>query len=186
MNQTTLTQDGKMILDSTCSFSKIWPKHATVRIDVRPECNPDIVMSATDLKFPDKHFDEIYCDPPHMFRRGKDLTKIKINRRLSGRRSPGMFERYGFWATKEEWFDFIDKTNKEFSRVLKSDGLLYYKITEASGCTKPSDLIERMTNFVVVEDLFDKVKSNLGKGNTHYITFKHRFTEIDSDTWDGA
>jgi len=171
--QTTLTQNAPMILDATCSFGKIYPKHATVRIDIRPECKPDIVMDARDLKFPDNYFDQIYCDPPHLIRKAPLHYRIKEVRRLSGRRSPDAFTRYGWWKTNEEWFDFIEKTNKEFHRCLKKDGLLYYKITEAGGCTKPSDLIERMTNFELVEDKTNPSKSNLpSKGITHWLTFR--------------
>lgn len=171
MIQSSLDGKGKMILDSTCSYKRKWPKHATVRIDVRSKVRPDIVMSATDLKFPDNHFDEIYCDPPHLYRDSEPID-MQYKRRLSGRTSPGMFDRYGFWKKEEDWFEFIDKTNKEFARCLKPNGKLFYKITEAGGCTKPKDLIEKMTNFVLVNDVFDKVQSNMGRGLTHYLEFK--------------
>lgn len=171
--QTSLTNDGPVILDATCSFSKIWPKTASIRIDIRPECNPDVVMDAKDLKFPDNYFDEIYCDPPHMFRKGNNISKIKIQRRLSGRRSPDGFTRYGWWANTDEWFQFIQKTNAEFSRCLKPDGILHYKITEAGGCTKPLDLIVRMTNFFLLKDEVKPVKNGFGSGKTHLLKFKN-------------
>lgn len=169
--QTTLTGNGPMILDATCSFSKIWPKIASIRIDVRPECNPDIVMDAKSLKFPNNYFDIIYCDPPHYIHKG-NLTRIKQVRRLSGRRSPDPWTRYGFWNNNEEWFDFIEKTNKEFSRCLKPNGILYYKITETSGCTKPKDLIERMSSFEVIEDKTEPTKKGFRNGKIHWIIFK--------------
>lgn len=108
--QTTLI-DGPKILDATCSFSKIWPKHATVRIDIRAECKPDIVMDAKNLKFEDNYFDQIYCDPPHWIRNSNDLTRIKIVRRLSGRKTPDSFTRYGFWKSEEEWFHLSSQKN---------------------------------------------------------------------------
>lgn len=169
--QTSLTGEGPKILDSTCSFSKIWPKHATIRIDIRPETNPDIVMDAKDLKFPNDYFDEIYCDPPHLM--AKEVPqRIKQFRRLSGRRSPDPWTRYGFWKTKEEWFEFIEKTNNEFYRCLKKDGKLFYKLTKAAQCTKYEDLIERMTNFTCIKiDEQKQVKSNFGKGKQVWLTF---------------
>lgn len=175
-----------MILDATCSFKRIWPKHATIRIDIRPEVKPDIVMDAKDLKFVDNYFDEIYVDPPHWFRKGKMSPRIKQVRRLSGRRTPDAFTRYGWWPSQKEWFDFIDATNKEFYRCLKKSGRLYYKITEAKGCTKPLDLVERMTNFELIEDKISKTNSNFtSKGIVHWLTFKVKLTEVDSDNWDG-
>jgi hypothetical protein len=172
--QTTLTNAGLRILDATCSFGKIWPKHASIRIDIRPECKPDIVMDAKDLKFPDNYFDQIYCDPPHIITKTKDFSKMKFKRRLTGRSSPILMERYGVWKSYEEWLEFMEKTNKEFFRVLKPNGVLFYKITEASGCTKPSDLIERMSNFILIEDKSEPVKSTMGKGKTHWLTFHSR------------
>ena len=70
MSQTFLDENPPMILDATCSYGRIWPAHATVRIDIRPETKPDFVMDNTNLNFPDAFFDEIYYDPPHVFRRG--------------------------------------------------------------------------------------------------------------------
>ena len=60
MTQTSLDTTGKIILDATCSYARIYPKFATIRIDIRPQTKPDIVMDAKDLKFIDNYFDEIY------------------------------------------------------------------------------------------------------------------------------
>jgi hypothetical protein len=187
IKQTTLTSNAPMILDATCSFSHIWPKHATVRIDIRPECKPQIVMDARDLKFPDNYFDEIYCDPPHFIRKNGTVSKMIINRRLDGKRSPDPITRYGVWKNIEEWYDFIEKTNNEFCRVIKPNGILHYKMTEGKGCMTITSLLNRMTNFELIEDK-SKYKgiSTMGKGILHFLKFKVKFTEIDSDTWDGA
>ena len=55
MKQMSLDNTGKMILDATCSYARVWPKHATIRIDIRPQTKPDIVMDATELKFSDNY-----------------------------------------------------------------------------------------------------------------------------------
>lgn len=169
--QTTLDEDAPLILDATCSFRKNWPKSATIRIDIRPETKPDIVMDATDLKFPNASFDAIYCDPPHFVIK-KPSARIKQWRRMHGRISIDPFTAYGYWKTEAEWFAFIEGTNREFARCLKSNGILYYKITEGGGCTKPNDLIERMTNFVTVKDEVKASKTNFGKAKTHWLTMK--------------
>lgn len=175
MEQTLLDSSGKRILDATCSYARKWPKHATIRIDIRPETNPDMVMDAKQLSFPNNHFDEIYCDPPHLFRNGPHKTEAQ-KRRLLGRKSPGFWERYGHWKSKEEWFAFVEKTNNEFYRVLKKDGVLNYKIAEGSSSVKIDDLVQKMTNFDLIKDDYLPSKSNLGKGVTHYLTFKPRLT----------
>lgn len=170
MEQTLLDDKGKRILDCTCSFAKIWPKHATIRIDIRPETKPDIVMDAKQLDFPNNFFDELYCDPPHFFRKGQHPTE-KQKRRLEGRTSPGFYERYGHWNNKEEWNEFVEKTNIEFSRVLKDDGKLFYKLTEANSTTNVSEFIDKMTNFILVEDNVQPSKSNRSNAKTHFLIF---------------
>lgn len=172
--QTSLTGQGPKILDATCSFGRIWPKYATIRIDIRKECNPDIVMDAKDLKFENDFFDEIYCDPPHLIRKGDNLEGSKRKTRLSGRlSSSNMFVRFGYWHNHEEFYEFVDKTNNEFYRVLKPKGIIHYKMTDGSGCVRTSDLIERMTNFTLTKDERTKSKSALGpNGNARWLTFR--------------
>lgn len=176
MNQTTLDNNGKRILDATCSYARVWPKHATIRIDIRPEVNPDYTMDAKNLTFEDESFDEIYCDPPHLFRKGEHKTE-SIKRRLTGRKSPGFWQRYGYWNSKEDWIEFVTKTNESFARVLTDNGLLHYKITESSSSITLKDLVTRMDNFNLISDTQKDSNSNLGTGNVHYLTFEKRTTD---------
>ena len=168
INQSFLDSNGKIILDATCSYARVWPKFATIRIDIRPETKPDIVMDAKNLKFPDSYFDEIYCDPPHLMRNGPHKTEAQT-RRLSGRRTPGFWERYSYWSNKDDWNDFITKTNSEFYRVLKSNGIIFYKITE-SPIINYEDFLKRMSNFNLISDNCTDSKSNLGSGSVHFLT----------------
>ena len=163
--QTTLTENPPLILDATCSYTTIWPKFATIRIDIRPRVKPDLVMDARKTSFPDQYFDEIYCDPPHI-----------IDVRISSKSSPQgqkMKERYGYWSHPREWKEFIQATNIEFARILKPDGVLHYKIVDGKwwGMTKLKDLLEGMTNFTVIKD---RVTPSGGSKNnkTHWLTMK--------------
>ena len=174
--QTTLTEDPPMILDATCSYFHIWPRHATIRMDIRPECKPDIVGDIRKTEFPDNYFDEIYLDPPHMIR--KDLMHfphdiMAIKRRLSGRRTPHMFDRYGVFKTRKEWIDFVKQTNKELLRILKPTGRVIYKATfsENNKLIKRVDL-NLMTNFKVIDEKITKSKKSGSKNKVHWITFK--------------
>src|SRR2546426_10784868 len=123
MSQTFLTENPPMILDATCSYTRKWPRYATIRIDIRPETKPDIEMDNANLQFPDGYFDLIYYDPPHVIRRGSDLKWMewfKRYRRLhESRTSPGFFERYGSWESKEAFLQNIIGVNQEFYRCLK-------------------------------------------------------------------
>ena len=57
------------ILDACCSKRAFWVnKHHpdATYIDIRPEVNPDRIMDCRNTSFPDKTFDLIVFDPPHV------------------------------------------------------------------------------------------------------------------------
>ena len=165
-----------MILDATCSWkhdgrSKRWPEHATIRIDIRPEVRPDIVMDACSLKFPDHFFDAIYYDPPHLFRKSDNIESLKRAKKLSGRKVKNtMFVLYGYWHNRDEWLSFLDRSLKEALRCLKPDGIVYYKITESPGM-KIGDLEGH--GFNIVEKKTTNTKSKVGsKAKVHWLTMR--------------
>ena len=178
--QTYLTENPPMILDATCSYARIWPAHATIRIDIRPETKPDKVMDNANTDFPDHYFDEIYYDPPHVIRRSQDRAWIQDHferdRRRTGRTSPGFFERFGWWESKQVFLNNIDGVNKEFYRILKESGQLRIKISFEVGhktrCITKDDFFSRMTNFRTIKDCITKSKSNLGKNEVHWLTMR--------------
>jgi len=182
VSQTFLTENPPMILDATCSYKKIWPRHATIRIDIRPEVHPDRVLDARHTDFPDHYFDEIYCDPPHLIA-GRKLVIDKIIAACirSGRtRSSSMFERYGYWITREDWHDFLRETNKEFYRILKPTGILNYKITDGKtergykgGATHLHEM-DMMTNFKIIKQRITSSGARMTKNpsKVYWLTMK--------------
>ena len=177
--QTTLTEDAPLILDATCSSERIWPRYATVRIDIRPEVHPDIVMDNTKLQFADASIGIIYYDPPHVIRRTQDLKwmqHFKELRRKNGRTSPSFFERFGYWESKAAFIQNLDGVNKEFYRCLKPTGELRCKISVESGhktrCITVEEFFAHMNNFILVKDKTSKSKSNLGKNVVHWLVMK--------------
>lgn len=178
--QSTLTNNPPIILDATCSFFRIWPRHATIRMDVRPEVKPDIVGDIRKTNFPSYYFDEIYLDPPHMIRKDNPEhafahDKMSIKRRLSGRRTPHAFDRYGTWKTKKEWLEFLESINIELKRILKPGGKVRFKITcgEDRRIIKREDM-DRLTNFQVLKEKITKSKYPGSKNQVHWITFTKR------------
>lgn len=159
--QTALTEDAPMILDATCSFGKVWPKTATVRIDIRPEVRPDLVMDARQLRFPSSFFDAIYCDPPTIFGEGKGY-----------RFTHDMVDRYGHWNSRKEWLDFANRSTREFHRCLKPTGLLFYKITETRDRRLKIADILAVGLFEIIEDKTTVSKSNHTKSTVHWLTMK--------------
>lgn len=183
IKQGTLTEHAPIILDATCSYARIWPRYASIRIDIRPEVKPDTVMDAGDLKFPDHYFDTIYCDPPHLIRSSQTHESLRLLRLRSGRTSPGFFERYGLWVHKADWLNFVERTNKEFYRCLKPTGTLHYKLTESNSRNNATvhlkHLLKGMTNFETVSDKQTPSRSNLkNKSMVHWLTMKPKYVEI--------
>ena len=174
-SQSALTENPPLVLDATCSWSKVWPKFATVRIDIRPEAHPDILMDARNLKFPNAFFDAIYCDPPHIIRKNGNVSAAaRIARLRRGHSDKNFFDRFGLWSSRAEWLDFLDKTDKEFARCLKPVGLLHYKVTDGEGNsgTKVSEVLERMVSFTVINDKKTKTGKALGQNIVHWLTMK--------------
>lgn len=174
--QTALTESPPIILDATCSYGRRWPRFETIRIDIRPEVHPDFVMDAKHTNFPDYHFDEIYCDPPHIVRKSP----------LSGMED--IYQRYGWWKSRSEWIDFLRQTNIEFFRILKLDGVLHYKITdgatfkgETGGATHLRELIREMTNFEITKDRITESKNHVlkSKSKVHWLILKPKPCHAD-------
>ena len=133
-------------------------------MDIRAKVNPDIVASACYLPFRDGVFTKIYCDPPHI-----------IDVRIKSKSSPlgaKMKARFGFWPHPREWKKFIEMTNSEFARCMKSAATLEYKVVDGKwwGMTKLRDL-QAMNKFMV---LSDKARVSAGSKNniTHFLTLK--------------
>ncbi len=176
--QTFLTENPPMILDATCSFYRNWPSHATdgLRMDNRLVVEPDICADATALPFRDHSLDRVYLDPPHMIRKDPMILRddiSQIRRRLSGRLSEGDLTRYGFFRSKQDWWAFLDAVNSEIPRVLKSDGLSFWKLTfgKDSRNIKESDL-SRLNNLMVIERRITKSRKPNSKNSVHWLTLK--------------
>jgi hypothetical protein len=175
-SQTTLDANAPRILDATCSYkhrNRIprWPAHATIRIDIRPEVRPDIVMDARKLDFPDYYFDKIYCDPPHLFRRSDNgLMQLRAMRRLHPDMGPlSTYERFSYWHTRQEWLDFVSKSMPEFLRCLMPNGKLHYKLTESKDMNV-SDLLG--LGFSIKLDRVTLSKGISRKMRVHWLTMK--------------
>lgn len=181
--QDTLTPDAPVILDATCSDKKIWPREATIRMDVRREVKPDIVADARYLPFRPGVFHRVNCDPPHLIDKDRweqDKPKysrwfVSVNRHREGFSHQHIlhsYRRYGLWHSREEWLAFLEATNNEFARVLKQTGVLEYKIgeTKAKGrSVKVDELIVAYTNF---EETRRKITQSNVHNPTYWLTMK--------------
>jgi hypothetical protein len=122
-----IERENKFILDACCGSRMMWfnKRHPnTLYIDNRIEehleqqghqnniiVKPDMVMDFRDLKFPNKSFKLVVCDPPHLTKLGES----GIYRRLFGR------------LDKDNWREDLKKGFSEMWRVLDDYGIFLLK-----------------------------------------------------------
>lgn len=85
--------------------------------------------------------------------------------------------RFGFWTSEKQWYDFIEGTNTEFTKALKKEGVLEYKIVDGKHgrMVRLKDL-DRMTAFKLIKST--KRKSPLGHNDTYFLTMKPRLDAV--------
>lgn len=177
--QTTLTENAPMILDATCSFAKIWPPHASIRMDKRREVKPDIVADARHLPFRDRIFQEIFCDPPHLIVKGTKeefYARMAKFARRTGRAKWSNFSRYGWWSSREEWLGFVKATGAEFARCIAKGGSLHYKITDTNATTLAD--LEIMSNWQRQRQRQRRSKGKFRKRTVSFVVFAPTATPV--------
>src|SRR2546426_512926 len=112
------------ILDATVNVGRFWrgSKRKILGIDINPIFRPDIVADNCQMPLPDRSFDVVVYDPPHVPNQGKDVQK-DFNTRF------GLTLR----SSKENGYNFAHTFPpfvKEAYRVLKAEGVLFCKISD--------------------------------------------------------
>jgi hypothetical protein len=125
-----------MILDATASNRTIWEEKewdSIVYLDIekRLERKPSIFADNNFLPFRDGCFDTIFYDPPYYWGSPKDFYSIpdaKTYKELFGenRKYPRYYGVDKF-KNKSALIASIHRAFKEFERVLKPDGLVWFK-----------------------------------------------------------
>ncbi|HBC7186340.1 TPA: class I SAM-dependent methyltransferase [Morganella morganii] len=111
------------------------------------DINPDVIADFRNLPFPDKSFEMVIFDPPHLVRAGENGWQRK---------------KYGA-LDKESWRDDLTKGFGEAMRVLKPNGILIFKWNETQ--IKTSEVL-------VLTDYKPVFGHPSGKrSNTHWVTF---------------
>lgn len=184
-----------MILDVTCSSKRRWPAQADLRFDRDPSARPDVVADAGCLPLPDASVDELYCDPPHMVKSyasksGRVFLDKQSMAQVVGPKMEAKaheYRRFGLWPSMVDYFQFLDRCDAEWARVIKPGGLVHYKTTDGSrshGTTiRRTDAIARLTRFELVAEEREVSRGFFAKLHakkhgtvtyTYYLTFRRR------------
>jgi len=128
-----------MILDATAGNRTMWKDghiEDTIYIDMerKLEVKPTIFADNTNTPFFDKQFDTIFYDPPHAYGAKGWFHSLpdKAQFRFKYPNEKGIPRYYGGdkYKSGQELIVHIYKAQKEFHRILKSDGLLWLKWNE--------------------------------------------------------
>lgn len=158
----------KKILDACCGGRMMWfnKKHPNaIYIDNRKmskggieghpnfKVDPDMVMDFRKMKFKDESFSLVVFDPPH-------LTSLS--------KSSWMAKKYGI-LDESNWKEYIKQGFDECWRVLKPNGVLIFKWSEAESSKARSKTVTQVLEVIGREPLFGHKSGKTSK--THWLTF---------------
>jgi len=132
-------KDLSMILDATAGNRTMWAHKNSdniIYIDVEKklEVPPTIFASCESTPFPDNFFDAIFYDPPHNWGGGVHYFSFpsKHERKEVFPNAGGIPTYYGWdkYKSRHALIRHIYNAQQEFRRVLKPDGLLFFKWNE--------------------------------------------------------
>ena len=127
-----------IILDATAGNRTMWDKKEDPRIlfiDVESDLSvkPDLIIDCTSTGFPNNSFNIIFFDPPHSYGRTKNTGVHQTpNYDIQKQRGWHTGAYYGFdkFSTKRALIVFMHKAQKEFYRIIKPNGVLWFKWSE--------------------------------------------------------
>jgi len=129
-----------MILDATAGNRTMWQTKAInqiIYIDMEKKLTvkPMIFCCNTNTPFPDATFDSIFYDPPHFFNDTGSFYAIPDKETfLQKWQGYGTIPRYyggDKYKNQMQLLGHIFRAQKEFSRILKLDGLIWLKWNES-------------------------------------------------------
>ena len=130
-----------MILDATAGNRTMWSykdSDQIIYIDIEKqlEIKPTIFASCESTPFKDKQFHTIFYDPPHTWRDKPFYYSFPSKQALRQvyPSHKGMPTYYGWdkYPSRLQLNAHIYRSQQEFQRILKDDGLLFFKWNEVS------------------------------------------------------
>jgi len=128
-----------MILDATAGNRTMWEKKNVdnivyIDIEKKLDVRPTIWASNEQTPFPDKTFDVIFYDPPHNWGASKYYFAFASARERKEfyPKASGVPTYYGWdkFKTRPKLIKHMYNAQKEFQRILKDDGILWFKWNE--------------------------------------------------------
>jgi hypothetical protein len=114
----------RKILDATINGGRFWrgSKRHVIGLDLSEKYRPSVVGDNMQMAFRGESMDVIVYDPPHVPNQGKDKQKDFTTRFGLGLKSRGQ--------NGHNFSHLYEAFSKEAYRVLKTEGVLFCKITD--------------------------------------------------------
>ena len=173
-------KENARVLDATAGNRTMWDTKDTpliVWIDIEKDLTvqPDILMDCTNTEFEGGRFHTIFFDPPHSYGRTKNTgahqtPSQELQREKWGR--AGAYYGFDKYLTKPALLAFINKSQKEFQRILSDDGVLWFKWAEIHATL---DSILPLFNDWTVMMKHEVAYRGRVKTRTWWVTFMKKF-----------
>ena len=128
-----------MILDATAGNRAMWQKKQAepiiyIDIEKRLQRKPTIFADNTNTPFLSKSFSTIFYDPPHSWRsytsRHSYPSKALLRSKYPSKKSTPQYYGWDKYDSRQAIIKHIHLAQVEFQRILKDDGLLWFKWSE--------------------------------------------------------
>jgi len=128
-----------MILDATAGYRTMYELKDSaniIYIDIETKLlkKPTVFCDNTKTPFMDKQFDTIFYDPPHGFgeKQFDHVNQMSGDVKAAAKHLPFVSTYYGWdkYSNQQSLIVHVYKAQREFHRILKDDGLLWFKWCE--------------------------------------------------------
>lgn len=176
-----------MILDATAGYRSMYElkdNTSIIYIDVERQLltKPTVFCDNTKTPFMDKQFDTIFYDPPHGFGENPfDHTIMKDDTRSAlTHKYPFATSYYGWDKYKSQYalITHIYRAQREFHRILKDDGLLWFKWNEARIALNRVLCMFEDWDILMCINIADPNKT-WGKGKSYWIALTKKKKEYN-------
>ena len=166
-----------MILDATAGNRTMWKHKNTeniiyIDIEKKLERKPTIYADNTNTPFLSGIFATIFYDPPFIIRKGEGtfFSRPGTSKRVQKTMGLGGFSFYGVgrYTTKQALIAHIYRAEKEFTRILKDDGVLWLKWNETD--ISLNRILSLFTDWHELLRIYVRSPSQtIGKAQTYWV-----------------
>lgn len=175
-------EEQSLILDVTAGNRTMWTlkdHQDIIYIDMERELinPPTFLCDSRHLPFRDNTFDTVFFDPPHMWGvYSRTWSKPNLEQQqeiLPDKKYPDPYYGIDKYGTKTQLIGYVVYTVKELYRVLKPDGLLWFKWNDCS-----VSLRSMLTLFAEWDEILrikeHKLRNLPSKSDTYWVAMIHK------------